>query len=88
VWWHHQAQCSSTTPHGAAQSRRGAAAAQAAARVGALRRGLCALFAQMPRDLQQAILSVPARAALLHGAGGAPAAPGSAQVQRGGGAAV
>ena len=53
----------------------------------ALRRGLGALFAQMPRDLQQAILSVPARAALLHPAAAAPALPGSVQLQRRGSAA-
>ena len=55
----------------------------------ALRRGLGALFAQMPRDLQQAILSVPARATLLHPAAAAPALPGSVQLQRrGSGAAL
>ena len=38
---------------------------QAAARVTALRRGLGAVYEAMPRDLQQTMLSSPARAALL-----------------------
>ncbi|KAK9831905.1 hypothetical protein WJX81_007718 [Elliptochloris bilobata] len=69
-----------------AAARAPASPPEAAARVAALRRGLGALFAQMPRDLQQAILSVPSRAALLHPAAAAPALPGVAQVQRRGSA--
>ncbi len=38
---------------------------QAGARVTALRRGLGAVYEAMPRDLQQTMLSSPARAALL-----------------------
>lgn len=38
---------------------------QAVVRVAALRRGLGAVYEAMPRDLQQTMLSSPARAALL-----------------------